>query len=314
MKAPRGGSVTGAPTVPAALAGTWPPTGEHWRPTMLAVSTDSAHGGRWTAVRTSQREWLWRHPDPDVARARSLVQPGDDFVDAGGVEECFPTVRGSPDHGAAWSRPWHVAKAHGAGDEHVDVEALRLARRVTVGAEGEVRVKYAVTGPSGACFIHAVHALLDVGPGSVLVVPATPRVQLLDIPREGQTTATSWPATVAGRPLHHLGPDDGTAVAALLLDCRAAVVVDGRDALVMAWRTDSATDAGLCSLLLWRNLRGWPAGKPYRSIGIEPMVGRTATLATLDACAAAEPARLRADGRFGWELTVSSMRRVDVGP
>ena len=177
-----------------------------------------------------------------------------------------------------------------------------------------MRVRYAVTGPPGACFVHAVHALLDVGTGARLVVPATPRVQLLDTPRDGQSTATSWPASVAGSPLHHFGPDDGTAVAALLLDCRAAVVVDGRDALVMAWRAQSPTDAGLCSLLLWRNLRGWPSRNPYRSIGIEPMVGCTATLTTSHSGAAGEPARLRAEGRLGWQLTVSAMRRVDVGP
>ena len=313
MKAARR-RVAGVPTVPAALANTWPPTGEHWRPTPLAVSTDFAHGGRWTSLHSPQREWLWRHPDPSVARARCLVQPGDDFVDAGGVEECFPTVRGTPDHGGAWSRSWQVAKAQGAGDEYVDVDTLRLARRVTAGANGDVRMTYAVTGPPGACFIHAVHALLDVGPGARLVVPATPQVQLLDTPRDGQTTVTSWPAIMAGRPLHHLGPDDGTAVAALLLDCRAAVVVDGRDALVMGWRAQSPTDAGLCSLLLWRNLRGWPSRSPYRSIGIEPMIGCTATLTAPDSGPAGEPARLNTAGRFGWQLTLSSMRRADVGP
>ena len=302
------------PTVPAALAGTWPPSGEHWRAAPLAVSTDSAHGGRWASLRSSEREWLWRHPDPAVARARSLVQPDDDFVDAGGVEECFPTVRGTPDHGGAWSRSWRVEKVQEAPGEHVDVGTLRLARRVTAGADGGVRVTYAVTGPPGACFIHAVHALLDVGPGARLVVPATPRVQLLDTPSDGQTTVTSWPATVAGRPLHHLGPDDGTAVAALVLDCRAAVVVEGRDALVMAWGTQSPDDAGPCSLLLWRNLRGWPSPNPYRSIGIEPMVGCTATLSTTDSGGAGEPARLPAEGRFEWQLTVSSMRRADIGP
>lgn len=26
---------------------------------------------------------------------------------AGGIEKCVPTVRGTPDHGDAWSRPWH---------------------------------------------------------------------------------------------------------------------------------------------------------------------------------------------------------------
>ena len=74
-----------------------------------------------------------------------------------------------------------------------------------------------------------------------------------------------------------LGPDDGTAVCALLRQCREATVVDGDHALTFTW--DSTSDPDLCSLLLWRNLRGWPAPSPYRSIGIEPMIGRVADLA-----------------------------------
>ena len=33
------------------------------------------------------------------------VYPLPEFVDAGGLEECLPTVRGRPDHGDIWSRP-----------------------------------------------------------------------------------------------------------------------------------------------------------------------------------------------------------------
>ena len=70
------------------------------------------------------------------------------------------------------------------------------------------------------------------------------------------------------------------------------MVVDGDDALSFAW-TAPGHDK-LCSLLLWRNLRGWPPESPYRSIGIEPMVGRAADLGSADP---ADVARIGPDGR-----------------
>jgi hypothetical protein len=78
---------------------------------MVTVAVDSVHGGRWTSLRAAGREWLWHRPDP----ARAGVRPGDPFVDAGGVEECIPTVRGRPDHGDVWSRPWTATGVEGDG-------------------------------------------------------------------------------------------------------------------------------------------------------------------------------------------------------
>lgn len=49
---------------------------------MVTVTADPAHGGRWTSLRAAGREWLWRRDDP----ARSAVEPGAAFVDAGGLE------------------------------------------------------------------------------------------------------------------------------------------------------------------------------------------------------------------------------------
>jgi hypothetical protein len=78
-----------------------------WRPVPLSVRTDPVWGGRWTSLRSFEREWLWTNPDTEIAQARKRVLPGAAFVDAGGAEECFPTVRGrKPDHGDAWTRTW----------------------------------------------------------------------------------------------------------------------------------------------------------------------------------------------------------------
>ncbi|TQM44262.1 hypothetical protein [Pseudonocardia cypriaca] len=250
-----------------------------WRPRPLVVEVDLAHGGRWTSLRTPEREWLWHHPDPAVAAARAAVAPGAAFVDAGGVEECLPTVRGEPDHGAVWSRPW--------SDAGVVADGFRLDRRI--GGDGEITVDYTITGPPREPVVHAVHALLDVSPAARLDAPGARTAHLLD-----QGAVVRWPSG-----LDRLGPDDGTAVAAVLPGCAVATVVDGPDALALTWRAPS------CSLLLWRNLRGWPDGAPYRSIGVEPMIGSAATLADPGA---GEPARLDAEGVLRWQLRVRAWR------
>jgi hypothetical protein len=240
----------------------------------LTVEVDERHGGRWTALRTPTREWLWRNPA--LAGARAAVRPGAAFVDAGGGEECFPTVRGVPDHGDVWTREWR--------DGTVRTGALTLRRWI----DGST-VTYEVCGPPGTPFVHAVHLLLDVSEEARLEAAATV-ANLLD----GPGGTVSWPSG-----LDALGPDDATAVAAVLPGCAAATVVDGTDALTLSWRVLNG-DAE-CSLLLWRNLRGWPADSPYRSIGIEPMLGTAADLA-----GPGIPATVPDSGRLTWEVTLSA--------
>jgi hypothetical protein len=270
---------------------------EGWRPRPLAVDTDLAHGGRWTSVRTPEREWLWRHPDPAIARARATAGPGAAFVDAGGVEECLPTVRGEPDHGAVWSRAWSAGPD---GSGHVAADGLRLVRLIR--SDGALTVDYTISGPARARVVHAVHALLDVSPAARLHAPGVQEAYLLDRPVDRAVVA--WPAGDGPTPLDRLGPDDGTATAAVLPGCAAVTVVDGPDALDLTWHSETGAP---CALLLWRNLRGWPDGAPYRSIGIEPMVG---TAATLDDPAPGRPATLDADGVLRWQLTVRAWRQV----
>jgi hypothetical protein len=111
-------------------------------------------------------------------------------------------------------------------------------------------------------------------------------------------TPVVWPSG-----LDRLGQDDGSATCALLAGCRAVDIVDGPDRLSLSWSTE---DARLCSLLLWRNLGGWPQPNPYRSIGIEPMVGRTADWRQ------GRPddlAQLGPDGTFHWSLRLRAARR-----
>lgn len=262
---------------------------EVWASVPLALTTDEQHGGRWTSLRTERREWLWTNPDPAVIVARGGVEPSDPFVDAGGVEECVPTVRGVPDHGDAWSRAWSADPAS------VDLPDVgRLTRTIRATADG-VDLRYTLVGVPGTRFLHAVHALLDVGPTAHIEVPEVTSTVVLDPERR----VVAWPSG-----LDRLGPDDGTATCALLSGCREVLVVDGDDALGFAWTAPGQDD--LCSLMVWRNLRGWPTSAPYRSIGVEPMVGRAADLAGADP---ADAARIGPNGSHVWTLRVVALER-----
>ncbi|NAZ74219.1 hypothetical protein GTQ99_02090 [Kineococcus sp. T13] len=262
-------------------------------PEPLAVGTDEEHGGRWTSLRTPGREWLWTNPRVGAGK-RAAVRPGEAFVDAGGVEECFPGLRGAPDHGEVWSRPW---TGEAPGTASVRAGALLLRRRLTALPDGGVGARYAVEGPPGARVLHAVHALLALSPAARLLVPAGAAVTVLDAPGPGALTRTTWPDG-AGVRLDRLGPDDGTARCALVATDRVAVV-DGPDRLALRW--ELLRGAGPLSLVLWRNLGGWPAGAPYRSVGVEPLLGAAVDLATADE---QQVGRLDPAGHLGWRVSV----------
>lgn len=271
-------------------------SGTDWRRVPLHWSVDLDRGGRWTSLSTADREWLWTNPDPSIAAERATVRTGSAdghdsaFVDAGGGEECWPTVRGDPDHGAAWSQTW---SGH-PSDATVAVPGVGSLRRRISGAEA-VDVAYEITGAPGTGFLHALHLLLDVGPTARLLVPGAPAVRVLDSDRPDR----HWPDG-----LDRLGPDDGTAVCALLPGTPGATVVDGRHALRLGWQSSDQPEQ--TSLLLWRNLRGWPAANAYRSIGIEPMLGRAADRST---AAAHELAGVGPAGRTGWTLRLEALTR-----
>ncbi|MET7400093.1 hypothetical protein ABZS66_42075 [Dactylosporangium sp. NPDC005572] len=263
----------------------------------LTARCDPTRGGRWTSLSGGGREWLWHRTEP----ARAAAHPGAPFADAGGLEECLPTVRGTPDHGAVWSRPWQpdpVTPWPGSPDVVtlvVETPDFVLRRRIGHHA-GAVVADYRLSAAAGYRFVWAAHALLDLSPGARVEAPEGTRLRLYADPEPPVEGA--WPAP-AGTPLDRLGPDDGTAVGAVLRDCPRATVVDGADRLTFALECDSQPR----STALWRNLRGWPADGPYRSIGVEPMLGGAFDVAE-DVPAAVVPA----GGEVRWRLTVTAER------
>ncbi|MBQ1089329.1 hypothetical protein [Streptomyces sp. B93] len=265
----------------------------------VEIVTDPAHGGRWTSLRAGGREWLWRRADPRRAR----VSPGDAFVDAGGLEECVPTVRGTPDHGDAWSRTWSRE-----GDaERVECDGFALTRRIRATGEG-AEVDYALTADPGFRFVWAAHALLDLSEQATLHARDGARTRLFPEaapllpgpwPGDAPWVEGDWPAP-RGLALDRLGPADGTAVGAVV-DTARVCVHDGADRLSLALEADGQPR----SLALWRNLGGFPAPNPYRSTGVEPMLGRVFDLADAGEDGD-DTARVPASGEVRWRLTLTA--------
>jgi hypothetical protein len=212
-------------------------------------------------------------------------------VDAGGVEECIPTIRGVPDHGDAWSRPWTATSSATA---FVETREFKLTR--SFDAEGDALVaSYRLEAAPGWRFLWAAHALLDVSESATLSAPAGTLTKV-DAPAGMPGPPVAWPAGLA-----RLGPDDGTAVGAILLDCPTTTVADGERL------TFSLSAPGQpVATALWRNLRGWPVENPYRSIGVEPMLGRCWDLAD---AGPADAAVVPASGFCEWRLTVTGAHK-----
>ncbi|GHF79227.1 hypothetical protein [Streptomyces thermodiastaticus] len=262
----------------------------------LHIVTDPGHGGRWISLHTGAREWLWHRAAPE----RAQVAPGDAFVDAGGLEECLPTVRGTPDHGEVWSRRW----TRDGGAERVHGDRFVLTRILRTTASGAV-ADYTLNAEPGYRFVWAAHALLDLTPQATLHLPHGARTRLfpeaaplLDRPwPDGAPWVEgAWPAPL-GLPLDRLGPDDGTAAGAVV-DAARCCVHDGPDRLGLELEADGQP----ASVALWRNLGGFPADAPYRSIGVEPMLGRVFDLAD---AGAGDAARVPASGELRWRLTLT---------
>jgi hypothetical protein len=275
----------------------------------LTVQVDAGHGGRWTSLRGGGREWLWHRDEPQ----RAHVIPGDAFVDAGGFEECVPTVRGFPDHGDAWSRAWKVADD--AGLAHVvRCPQFELTRSIDV-RTGAVVAEYRLTAEPGFRFLWAGHALLDLSEQAFLQLEQNLQTRLF--PEAGPYLGQAWPdgadwieenwPAPAGLRLEDLGPADGSAVGAVIYGAgtaAAAVVHDGPDRLRMTLEAAGQP----VSVALWRNLGGFPRGGPYRSIGVEPMLGRVFDLAQAGEgdCAVTPPA-----GEVRWRLTVTAYHQKE---
>jgi hypothetical protein len=253
----------------------------------VRVEVDSVHGGRWVSLTGPDgKEWLWRRDAPE----REAVRPGDPFVDAGGLEECYPTIGGQPDHGAVWSRPWQVDDA----GLRVHGDDFDLHRTIRVEGD-EVVGTYRLLAPPGQRFVWAAHALLALSTAARVELPAG-HPMTVDLPDRSETAA--WPL-LDGADLSVFGPADGTVMGIRLPDLSAATVVDGDSRLTLALEVDGQP----VGVMLWRNLGGWPEAAPYRSTGVEPMIGHRATLAN---AGPREAGVVPTSGEVSWTLRIAA--------
>lgn len=229
------------------------------------LETDLSRGGRITSLRSPDGfEWLWTNPRV----TRTSVKPGANFVDAGGAEECFPTIAGVPDHGDVWTREWHRLNASTA---YCSTEHARLTRSIRLDEELIV-MRYRVDAPPGYRFVWAFHALIN--PSYELLLRVAEGEAVLTWPSGYQKDPArwTWPQVGTQARFDDMTRDDGTAEFALLLDRAELEVQIGARFLCL-----SIDAPGLqTSVGVWRNLRGyaWDGAAPYRSIGIEPMLGQ----------------------------------------
>ncbi|WP_427889945.1 hypothetical protein ACQHIV_40875 [Kribbella sp. GL6] len=235
-----------------------------------AVEVDLTDGGRWTSLRLAGREWLWAGPGLIDGPRTGMTT----FVDAGGVDECFPTVRGTPDHGTLWNQPW---------------DGTVLSRTFSTGPN-TVTVDYHLRAVQGYRFVWAAHALLDCMPGATISADFT---ECRLYPDDGPWTLSDWSAVTT------YGPTDGTAVGAVLVDCPTVSVRDRGAELTMTLSCPGQPT----SIALWRNQGGFPAGTPYRSLGVEPMLGKVFDLAE---AGPTDAAVVPPTGELTWRLTLSA--------
>ncbi|WP_058233815.1 hypothetical protein [Devriesea agamarum] len=225
----------------------------------LELDTDLAHGGRWTSLRTSHREWLWHRPDQYVQHQRHRQKPGEPFIDAGGGEECFPCLRLPYDHGDVCGRSWD-------GDAYdATVTSGTLTLRRLIQRDGpDLIVEYTASATEPSHFTHHAHLLLDLSPATQLIPGHYQHIHFWDDPSDAGIDALGG----MDQFVRALGNGPSSAVCYSLLGCSRAEIHDGADVLAIEIRTDLP-----CAMIMWRNLGAWPADAPYRSLGIEPSIG-----------------------------------------
>lgn len=262
----------------------------------VSVIFEPEQGGRWTSLRGPLgREWLWRR---ELAEAdRLAARPGDPFIDAGGLEECCPTIAGAFDHGDNWSQPW---SDEGNGNFAVTGHGYRLSRRISIVASAIVS-DYQLEAEEGLRFIWAGHSSLDLSEAAQIIAPEGHRTRVW--PEHWRTWPNTeqiegpWPAPI-GVPLDELR-SDGTATFCMLLDLTSITARDG-DAEI---RFQLDAPGQPVAIALWRNLGAWPADTPYRSIAIEPAIGWHFDR---DHVEPPEVGLVPACGEVTWRLTISA--------
>jgi galactose mutarotase-like enzyme len=248
--------------------------------------------------RLNGREWLWRSDQIPLAPPR----PGASYVetaDSGGWDECFPTVGacpipgappGSPplpDHGELWSASWSSSVYDSTEGTTLDGSAQGTAfpyqfhRQVILEPHEPVaRFRYRLRHTGGAPFpwIWSSHPLLNVQPGTVLVLPGVDQVKVGAVHGRddiSENDVVSCPGAIGGDSDQFIFPEAGGWAIKLFGDLGPEgrmVVTDPRrgERLELVVRPEEVPQVGV-----WINCRGWapPGRSPYYNLALEPCIG-----------------------------------------
>ena len=248
--------------------------------------------------RLSGREWLWRSDQIPLA----LPVPGSSYVesaDSGGWDECFPTVGPCPmpgapadtpplpDHGELWSSSWtssvyeHAEGTTLAGSAQGTALPYEFYREVTLAPDAPVvRFRYRVRniGTEAFPWIWSSHPLLNVQPGSELILPGVHQVKVDAVHGRNdfrKNDIVSWPGGIGGNADRFVFPEDGAWAVKLFGDLGSEgrmALIDPRkgERLELVVRSDEVPQVGI-----WINCRGWapPGRSPYYNLALEPCIG-----------------------------------------
>jgi galactose mutarotase-like enzyme len=181
-----------------------------------------ALGGKVRDMNIGGRQWLWHNPDVPFALPREGA-PYAALEDAGGFDECFPTVGSCrlprwvegarwvklPDHGELWAQPPEITIVTDQ-DGHSATCAwsgaalpYRFTRRITVHPEGWVAFAYSVTNMGGhrIPFLWSSHPVFPLTARTRIVLPEGARTRRwsqrgVDFGKAG--AEHEWPLLSAG--------------------------------------------------------------------------------------------------------------------
>lgn len=274
--------------------------------------------------RRTGREWLLPSQLPGGIYRQAAY--GSDFsqFDTSGLDECFPTVSGSPhldasvqwpDHGELWSRPWAVEAQADALLARIEGHAwpYTFTRRLSLQGES-LCLDYTLENHAERPFHHlwSIHPLLNVAPGMRLLLPPSLREAFVNgasHPKLGTFgEKRPWPELVPGWDASIVQPAAcGRAVKLYfphVPEGAYGILDPGTgEALTFSWNRRDMPHLGL-----WLCYGGWPgdAYPGHLTVALEPCNGmpdRLLEAAERKACAVLGPGE-----RASWSLRIRSHR------
>ena len=262
-----------------------------------------------------------------LGRTYRRASYGDDFglYDTSGFDECFPNIAPAffPDHGEVWSREWNWQQD--GNDLHFSIDGVKaryvFEKRIRMDGT-RVRLLYKVENRENTPlnFLWSAHPLLDVTPGTTILLPNGEHHMLIDwasdtvIGKHGDIVP--WPFLSSNH--HHINYSVvqekclGQAV-----KCYTNVLNEGWAAVYFPDADESLLfefDPGENPYLgIWLCYGGWPAAgvNAHLTVALEPCCGRSDSLE--EAMQQGECAHVDAHGTKEWSLTMSVLKGKPTG-